>query len=348
MTATLLLGTFSILLAYLAQYKNFRWALKGAFLLIFLFLALRYDFGNDYMAYAGAYDGTNNLAVLWEPGWVYLSDVFRPLGFFAMIAALALLNSVVFYRFIERNVPPNLYWMAVCIYVWNPDFMLIHSSAMRQSVAITLFIFSVEYLYRRNFVRYMLCVTLASLFHFSALVLIPAYFVIRPDRRLTRVSASVLFALYIGLFVFGSTLSGYLTQFLGVFFTHYALYEDVGVVRSGLGFLLLTGLFIVTMYYAREQRGELSVIFQIAIISFLLAPLTLILEIMGRIGMNFAPATLVTYPVIVTCLKRSISKAVYVTILLAFVAFKFINFFGTASWLEYFGTYHSIFSTQWR
>jgi hypothetical protein len=102
------------------------------------------------------------------------------------------------------------------------------------------------------------------------------------------------------------------------------------------------------MYYAKEQRGELSVIFQIAIISFLLAPLTLILEIMGRIGMNFAPATLVTYPVIVTCLKRSISKAVYVTILLAFVAFKFINFFGTASWLEYFGTYHSIFSTQWR
>jgi hypothetical protein len=346
MTATLLLGTFSILLAFLAQYKNFQWALKGSFVLIFAFLALRYNFGNDYATYSDAFDGATDIALNFEPGWPYLNDLFRPVGFFAMVAALALLSSVVYYRFIKRYVPANLYWMAVFIYVMNPDFMLIHSSAMRQAVAITLFVLAADYLYRRNLVRYMLCMTIASLFHFSALILIPAYFLIRPDRRLTGVQASVLFTLYVGLFVFGSTLSGYLTQFISAFFTRYAIYDDAGAVRSGLGFLLLTGMFIATLYYAREQRGERAVIFQIAIISFLLAPLTLLIDLSARVGMYFAPATLVTYPVIVTCLKRSISKAVYVTVLLAFVAFKFVTFFTAESWQEYFGTYHTIFSAQ--
>lgn len=348
MTATLLIGTFSILLAYLAKYENTRWALKGSFVIVFFFLALRYNLGNDYATYLNGFEGESDIALTMEPGWNYLSDAFRPLGFFAMVGFLALLTSIVYYHFIKRYVPPNLYWLAVCIYVMNPDFMLIHSSAMRQAVAIMLFVFAFDYLNRRALVHYMLCIALAALFHFSALILIPVYFVARPDWRLTTTTATALFTVYLGLFAFGSTLSGYLTQFIGAFFTRYAVYDDPGALGTGLGFVLLTGMFITTLYYAREQRGERALMFQIASISFLLAPLTLLIDLSARIGMYFAPATLVTYPVIFTCLKQSVSKAVYMSVLLAFVAFKFLTFFGSDTWREYFGTYYTIFSaTRW-
>jgi hypothetical protein len=43
-----ILGLITTLLAYIARSEKNRMCLKLAFILIFVFLALRYNFGNDY------------------------------------------------------------------------------------------------------------------------------------------------------------------------------------------------------------------------------------------------------------------------------------------------------------
>lgn len=51
MIVTTLLGIITVILAYLAKYKNVQLGLKTSFILILIFLALRYNFGNDYKKY---------------------------------------------------------------------------------------------------------------------------------------------------------------------------------------------------------------------------------------------------------------------------------------------------------
>jgi len=356
MIATLILGLFCVLFANLAKYKNAQWGLKLSFTLIFLFLALRYNFGNDYETYLNIFIEISQYEQLtsfgntyqFEAGWVWLNWLFRPFGFFAMTAVLALFNCVVYYRFIKKYVPARYYWLAVFIYIFYPDFMLIHSSAMRQSVAIALFVFSLDYLYKKDAIRYFLCVGLASLFHLSALILFPIYLLGLFNWKINKTITVILVSIFASLFLFCEPLSPYLKEFVGNYFEKYTIYQNPGIFNTGLGFLYFSAMLIVTLYYARLQNKETALIFKIAIISFMLMPLNLIVELFGRVGMYFAPATIATYPIIFMNLKRPLGKFVYLTLLLVFITYKFFQFFYSDLWKDDFGTYQTIFSAaQW-
>lgn len=356
MIATIILGLFSVLFAYLAKYKNTQWGLKVSFTLIFLFLALRYNFGNDYELYLNVFieisqynqidlfDNTQQF----ETGWIFLNWLFRLVGFFAMTALLALFNCVVYYRFIKKYVPVRYYWLAVFLYIFYPNFMLIHSSAMRQSIAIMLFVFSLDYLYKKDAIRYFLCIGLASFFHFSALILLPVYLLGLFNWKINKVNGAILVSIFISLFLLGESLSHYLEQFISNYFVKYAIYQKAGVVNTGLGFLYLSAMFILTLYFERLQNKETALVFKIATISLMFIPLNLIIGLIGRVGMYFAPATIVVYPIILMNLKRPISKTIYLTLLLIFTIYKFFQFFYSDIWQDAYGTYLTIFSApQW-
>ncbi len=348
MIATVALGTLCVILAYLAGRGIVPWGLKAAFGLIFLFLALRYQFGNDYPTYLDMFNNQSDLTLTIEPAWTLLNWVFRPVGFFSLVAVLALFNSFVYYRFVREYVPASLYWLAVFIYVFNPDFMLIQASAMRQTVAIVLFMLAIDFLYKRQPVRYFLCVGLAAAFHFSALILLPVYLVNVRDWRLDKLKALVCISVYASLFLFGGALAPYVSVFVGAYFEKYAIYQDAGVVKSGLGFFYLTAMFLVTLSLEKAQTKQGALVFHIAIISFLLLPLTLIVELSARLGMYFAIATIAVYPLVFRHMKNAVGRMVYISLLIAFISFKFVTFFGSETWKDSFGTYHTILSAgEW-
>jgi hypothetical protein len=61
MLANIIFGSSVVLLAALVRCRNAQWCLKIVRVLIFLLLALRYDFGNDYLAYLQAFDVISHL-----------------------------------------------------------------------------------------------------------------------------------------------------------------------------------------------------------------------------------------------------------------------------------------------
>jgi hypothetical protein len=80
----------------------------------------------------------------------------------------------------------------------------------------------------------------------------------------------------------------------------------------------------------------------------MLAPLTLIINLLGRVGMYFMPATIAVYPIVLMYLKSPAKKIIYITILLTFVVIKFYQFFYSDIWKDSFGVYQTIFSAgQW-
>jgi hypothetical protein len=354
MIATLLLGIISVLFAYLAQYRNFQGGLKVAYTLIFLFLALRFNFGNDYKAYLEAFYSVNYYGKVdifdetnqFEPAWTLLNRLFKPFGFFAMTAVLAAFHSFVFYRFIKKYLPVKYYWIAVFLYVFSPGFLLVMSTAMRQSVAITLFIFSIDYIFSKNALKYYLCIALASLFHTSAIVLIPVYFLGFVNWRIKWISGIIIISFFTSILFFRSYITSRVNQFIINYIPDYGIYEGGAELGSGLGFAYTLLLFIMVLIYDRFQTKETALIFKLSIISFLILPLGFIIQLIGRVGMYFSPATLIVYSAIYSNLKKSSYKLVFIVLLIFITLYSFFQFFNSDIYKVAFGTYHTIFSAD--
>ncbi len=353
MIATTIMGALAVLFAYLAKYKNAQFSLKISFSLIFIFLALRYNFGNDYEGYLRGFIEVNHVAQIdyfnnsfhFEPGWLFLCRLFKPIGFFGMTAVLALFNCAVYYRFIKKFVPIKYYWLAVFLYIFSPEFMLIHASAMRQSLAISIFIFSLDYLYRKDAIRYFLCIGIAWFFHSSALILFPIYFLSYSNWKMNKKTTVILVTIFISLFMVLNSIGSFLNKFIATYFNQYEIYQDKGVIGTGLGVIYLSILFILVLHFENSQNKETSLIFRIAIISFLFIPLSLPIQLIGRVAMYFTPATIITYPIIQMSLKKSNYKTIFIVSLISMTIFNYIQFFLSEINRNYYGTYHTIFTS---
>jgi hypothetical protein len=154
----------------------------------------------------------------------------------------------------------------------------------------------------------------------------------------------VCFSIFISLFFGGSSLSPYLTFLINNFSEKYSAYQNPGVVSSGLGFIYYSALFIMTLYFERTQKIEVALVFKVAIISFLMIPLPLIIDMTGRLLMYFLPATIVVYPNIVLSLKNAFLKITFLTLIVALTLFQFFQFFNSEIYYKGYGIYQTIFS----
>lgn len=352
MIITILLGCLSVFFAYISRFKNTTWGLKVSFVLIFIFLALRFNFGNDYKAYYesfisinqsnsfGLFDSYNQF----EIGWTFLNRLFEPVGFFSMVAFLAAIHCFVIYRFIKKYLPVKYYWFAVFLYIFNTGFLLVLSSAMRQSVAITLFIVAIEFIYKRKALLYYATIMLASLFHTSALFLLPLYFLTYINWRINVPYAFLILVIFSSLFIFRESLTMQINSLVQTHFDKYETYQTAGHIGTGLGVLFSSFLLILTITLSRYYKGENALIFKIAILSYLLIPLGLIIMMIGRLGFYLAPATLISYPLIFSKINNIILKRGLILSLVFINLYGFYQFFHSIVWKDAFGTYQTIFS----
>jgi hypothetical protein len=319
-----------------------------------VFLALRYDFGNDYGGYLQAFLEIRDTPPLeafgnpnrFEIGWLYVNWWFRYVGFSSMIAALALLNCIVYYRLLTRYAPPKLYWLGVFLYVFTPEFMLIQASAMRQSVAILLFVFSIDYIHQRKPYHYALCMALAACFHITAIVLVPMYLLgsrMWKPRMAMRIG---IIGTFVALILFGQVFSPYVKQFVSNYFPKFELYQDAGSVGTGLGFVYFFAMLVLFLYIEPSQKGGRALLLRLGAIWCMLAPITFILSLLARVGMYLAPAALVAYPVVAMNLRWPIIRAVFLTVLCVFTIYSYVQFFSSETWTAGYGTYQTIFSVS--
>jgi putative effector of murein hydrolase len=77
--------------------------------------------------------------------------------------------------------------------------------------------------------------------------------------------------------------------------------------------------------------------------------LNLIIQLIGRGRMYFAPATLAVYPIIARNIKQQFNKILFVMLLVSFTIYMFVSFFYSATYQEHFGIYRTILAApQWQ
>jgi len=348
------INTLVVFFAYIARHKSMEFFLKLAFTLIFLLLALRYNYGNDYPAYLKDFIEINKYFTInffdsdwhYEPGWLFLCRLFKPIGFFGMIAVLSFFNCFVYYKFIKKYVPPGYYWFAVFTYVFCTDLMLVHSSAMRQSISIAMFLVSIDYIYKKKLFQYSLCIAIATLFHTSALILFPVYFIGLYNYKINNILVVSLVLIYLSMFLFGGFLISKLNPLISSGFDRYEFYQqNSGDVGSGLGVILYICLFVLVLYYAMSQFDKNLILFKMLIIGFLILPLGLKLQMLYRMWMYFQPVAMVVYPIIALNFKKNIYRKCFLMVLVVTTVLTYISFFNSKLYMKPFGTYQTIFTS---
>jgi hypothetical protein len=346
MITVAIFNSIVVFFASLAKSQKSDYWLKLSFILIFLFLALRYDYGNDYMGYLDDFLSREylDMSSQFEIGWQILCLLFKPVGFFYMVGFLAAINCMVYYRFIKKYVSSSYYWLAVLIFVFDPHCMLILSSAMRQSVAVMIFVYSIDYLYKKDLVRYVLCIGMASMFHTSALVLLPLYLLSYFDIKLNNFYAVVLYILYLTLFIYLPLLLPAISEYINLYFKGYNKYEFSGnfTLKTGFGYLFYLFLYWLILYYAKS-KNENSVFFYLAILSLFVGIIASFNTIFDRLTMYLMPAFLVVYSIIYSHMKYKRTLPLIIAGHVVLILINFYLFFINDTWSLAFSEYKSIF-----
>lgn len=158
--------------------RNKKRGLQISMSILFIFLALRYNFGNDYPAYNWLFntsDFSGMIDARIEYGYALLCLIFKPLGFFVLIIAWSAFYCFALYKTFRRYIPHQYYWIVIMSIISNADLVFFGASAIRQTLAFSCILLILPYLESKKPIRYALGVIIASLFHQSALVFIALY-----------------------------------------------------------------------------------------------------------------------------------------------------------------------------
>ncbi|GAA4785388.1 EpsG family protein [Olivibacter ginsenosidimutans] len=151
------------------------------YLVLLFFAGFRYQIGNDYDSYVQIYGeiaATGPFSTYVEPGFGLICYALNQLGFayqsmFFLFAAITLL--LMFHNIITYAKNP---YLALMLFILLPNYYFNLLCVVRQFLAISIVFYGVKYIMNRQFVSFLLTLLVACLFHKTAIILLPFYFIV--------------------------------------------------------------------------------------------------------------------------------------------------------------------------
>jgi hypothetical protein len=356
MLATVIISSIAILFAWLARFQNSKYGgLEVAFILLTIFMSIRFNFGNDYSGYVdiflriGRYSNFDSSSENLEVGWYFLCWIFQPIGFFGMIIVLTIFEYTVIYRLIKKYVPKDWYWFSVFIFTFNTAHMLIFGSMMRQFLAMCIFILAVDFIIERRWIIAVLLILLASSVHSSALVLLPFSFLGYLNLSLTEKKATIWLSVYL-LFYFAAVelVGDYLFNLLALEqFEKYDVYlgGEKGGAASGFGVMFNIILYAFLLFHQKHQSKNIKTLFLLFAISVFFYVFAEIAPMIGRLGYYFSVFSIICYPFLFKVIKNSLFKYSLMIVYIIVIFKSDIDFFDpNGIYYKSFYNYQTIFS----
>lgn len=162
-----------------------------AFFLVFVTAACKYETGVDWRVYERIYDAQEPISAMWENGvgvffsgprfelgYVLLMAVLKWMGGGAQLlyAVIALVNIILLYKSLTYF---SRYPLLCLLGYYSFIFFILDMSGIRQALALNLLLYGMRYAYERRFLKYLLWVILAGLFHQTAYFFIIVYFLFK-------------------------------------------------------------------------------------------------------------------------------------------------------------------------
>lgn len=305
------------------KYKTYFSAVAVA--IFFIFFGFRGFVAGDWTIYYEffkrcSFDDVINYSLKegdFEPGFTLLcvicKSIYNDYFFFQFIVAL--IDTILLVRFLGRTVDNLPY--ALILYVTFNGF-IISTDLLRNSIAIMIFLNSIEYIKNRKIIPYMLLCTLALTFHTSSLFFYPLYFFF--NKRCNKWIYLILFIVSNLIFLLHISI---IPSILGVFGTGGDLQNKVKAYTEllndsktlSIGYLerLFTGILLFCYYdELKELRKDNAMYFNgivtYLLLSFLLSELQVLSD---RITYLFSFGYWVTWLDLSKCFKYDNNRRLF-------------------------------------
>lgn len=310
------------------------------FAILFMFMALRYDYGNDYMGYLVIHENINAGLEAWgaDDTLFKILNIAIP-NFFVMIALLSLFYLIVVWYLIKDNLKVNQYWFAVLLLLMNPYLFLVHLSALRQTIAICFFIIAVNFAVKRKLIPYVVFILFATGMHSSAIMLLPLYFIFteKPfNKKYLFMTMATL-----GLLLFTPLFDMIANKALEYLPNHYRYYYNQGLQNSIRATIISSFYLFLIAFNLGKLRGKEIIYGKLSLIATILSVLAIKISMITRIGMYFELFLIITIPHIFNRIERKIYKQILFMILIGIYLLRYYSFFTNPLW-ESFREYQTI------
>lgn len=308
---------------------------------LFLFLALRYDYGNDYMAYFDIHNAIN--AGL--PAWGQRDILFKYLNllipnFYWYIAIVGLFYILTIYYMIKNNLSMKDYWFSILLLLINPYLFLVHLSSLRQTFAICFVIIATNFAVKRKLLMYCLFILIAVGFHKSAMILLPVYFILN-DSKIKKKWIVLTYAL-IGLLIGTPLFEILLYRILEYFPIHYTYYFEQGFQNSLRATLISSFFFFLVILNINKLKGKEMIYGKLSLIATIISLLAIKTSMITRVGMYFDIFLIITIPQIFSKIEVKAYRQILFIIMILIYLLRYFSFFNNPIWTDAYSTYTTI------
>lgn len=305
-----------------------------SFSILFLFMSLRYDYGNDYLGYMSIHELINAGLPAWgtDDKLFYQINKLFP-NFFIFISIISLFYLIVIWRLIRTNLSINQQWISILILLINPYLFLIHLSSLRQTLAICFFVIAINFAIKRKIILYMLFIFIANGMHASAILLLPFYFIINDKKFSTKHLLITIGILLVMLFtpVFDFT-TNKLLEYLP---KHYENYYEQELQNSILSTLISVIFVVFIAFNLSKLKGNEVIFGKLSLIASIISVLAFKVSMISRIGMYFDLFLIITIPQILNKIPNKSYRMIILTILMLIYIMRYYSFFSNPMWESY-------------
>ena len=349
MLIIIIVSLISVFLTYLSKYRETRYCFEIAILSLIIFWGFRYNFGNDYAVYLANFDSIKNYSegiIELESGWVLLNRIFSYGEFPSLVFFITIIQFYSIYFYLKHYVEVKYRWFVLLFYIINASLMIHSLSGLRQTVAMSIFIFSLHYIYNRKYLPSLLLLLIAAQFHSSAYLMLVLPFTIFLSRIKKKSYVYMLIAIFIICFFFRGfvlRLSSALLQFDEI--SKYDLYltqSDSQYGGKGFGIMLQMLVLCILLVYDKHEDTMQNWLLKLYQMSFVFIPLYTILPTFARLQMYFMLLGIGGVPMLIKTAKASMLNAVIIVLFLMMILL------GFSSALSYdsYSSYNTIFSSN--
>ena len=269
-----------------------------------------------------------------EPGYTHLSYFLSHHGFsyfhFQIVIAIFIFYS--FWKFIVKY-SPNI---SVSCFIISTGMLYGSMNVMRMELAVAILLFAIPYIQKRQWIRFLIVVFIAFLFHKSSMVFLIMYplGVLKFNRKIT----TLIILSSVAIAFMGMTFFQFLTSELEMYesYTEGKYFSEdrslVGVIIIFLDTLLTLLMFKWTGYFEKSQyivdNGQTGNSISFAYISrmaywlvFALSIIGFSNNIMNRVSGYFSVMTMIMIPYAILCLKsKETQRLLYLLVVTIFIA----------------------------
>ncbi|EEF16042.1 putative polysaccharide polymerase [Actinobacillus minor 202] len=338
-----------------------------SFVILVFFAGFRFDTGWDYNGYRDYYNNIPSLleiptyydefsAIYFEPGFKLFMSSLKALGieFQGLLFITNFITTIFFFIFIRRADAVIGYKNVMVLLYFSTVFLYTNFSVLRQGIAISLWLFAIDYLNKSSF-KYTLLVLLGCLFHYSValFLILPILMTFRPKQSFLifiMIASVVVYSLNIKWL---QMISPLFPDFVYSKLSHYWESERFGSARSlGFGFIekLLFISTIVFFYFYKLKNEYIKKEFYPYVIIYFLYFICYMLFfeatiVYDRTRLYFASFSICVFPFLLRFFSYY-SKLIIQLSILAYSLFMFNNILSSDANKLVFIPYHSIFNDE--